>query len=95
VNDLADDRCRTRCLEDHYGLMRSRIGHDEQGFRASGNTLLVYLAILRQCRGYDVDPDVPVFESCHCDGYGALFDEWHQFDEHGLPFLYCMSPVND
>jgi hypothetical protein len=45
--------------------------------------------------GYDVDPDMPVFESCHCDGYGSLFDEWHQFDEHGLPFLYFMSPVND
>ena len=43
----------------------------------------------------DVDPDMPVFEICDCDGYGSLFDEWHEFDEHGFPFLYCVSPVND
>ena len=37
--------------------------------------------------GTTLTPDMPIFESCHCDGYGSLFDAGHEFDEHGFPFF--------
>jgi hypothetical protein len=48
--------------------------------------------ILRQCRGYDVDPDTSVFKSCHCAGDGSLFDEWHDFDEYGFSLSLPHEP---